>query len=315
MRAVLHGPEGLHLADVPEPRPRDGEVLIAVAAISLDFGEVAHRPTGTSAGRVPGWDAAGIVTRGAADGSGPPVGSRVVTFGWDGAWAELRAAETTNLAVVPDGIDLGVAAALPVAGVTALQALRRLGPVRGRRVLVTGASGGVGRFAVQLAALAGAWVIASVGDRSRAEGLRELGADEIVLEPGALSDPVFGVLDNVGGDQLAEAFLRLEPDGVVQAIGRAARLPTTIDFEVAGTLPARARLENFNVATPFGPDLAVLIRLLESGRLVPQIGWRGHWEQAELASTALLARRIHGKAVLDVPASRRWAVEAAGGTP
>ncbi|QDY77445.1 zinc-binding dehydrogenase [Streptomyces qinzhouensis] len=310
MRAMLYGPQGLHLADVPDPRPRDGEALIAVAAISLNFGEVAYRPAGAPSGRVSGWDAAGIVTRAAADGSGPPVGSRVVSFGWDGAWAELRAADTANLTVVPDDVDLGVAAALPVAGVTALQAVRHLGPVLGRRVLVTGASGGVGRFAVQLAALAGAHVIASVGHPRRAEGLLKLGAAEIVLGPENLSDPVFGVLDNVGGEQLAEAFLRLEPDGVVQAIGRAARQPTTIDFEVAGMVSARGRIENFTITTPVAADLAVLLRLLESGRLVPQIGWRGHWEQAELASDALLSRRIHGKAVLDVPASRRWAAEA-----
>ncbi|MFE3073097.1 zinc-binding dehydrogenase [Streptomyces sp. NPDC059247] len=315
MRAVLHGTQGLRLGDVPAPRPRDDEALVAVAAISLNFGEIAYPPTGAPTGRVPGWDAAGIVTRGAADGSGPPAGSRVVTFGWGGAWAELRAVDTANVAVVPEDVDLGAAAALPVAGVTALQAVRRLGSVLGRRVLVTGASGGTGRFAVQLAALAGAHVIASVGDESRAEGLRELGAHEIVLGPDALSEPVFGVLDHVGGDQLADAFLRLEPDGLVQAIGRASRLPTTIDFEAAGEASARGRLENFNVAAPFAADLTVLLRLLESGRLTSEIGWRGHWEQAALAADALLSRRVRGKVVLDVPASRRWAAEVGNATP
>ncbi|WP_331770526.1 zinc-binding dehydrogenase (plasmid) [Embleya sp. NBC_00888] len=312
MRALIHGPRGLHAADAPDPRPREHQVLVAVAVFSLNFGEIAYRPSGEPTGHVPGWDAAGIVARAAADGSGPEVGTRVVTFGWDGAWAELRAADTTNLAVVPEAVDLGVAAALPVAGVTALQAVRRLGSVLGRRVLVTGASGGVGRFAVQLAALAGAHVIASVGSLERAEGLEELGAAEIVLGPGALSAPVYGVLDNVGGPQLAEAFYRLEADGVVQAIGRAARQPTTIDFEVAGTNSARGRLENFNVATPFADDLAVLLGLLESGRLRPQIGWRGPWQQAELAADALLSRRVRGKAVLDVPITGQWAAEQRG---
>ncbi|MFJ4910188.1 zinc-binding dehydrogenase [Streptomyces sp. NPDC093249] len=314
MRAVLHGPQGLHLGDVPEPRPRDDEALVAVAAVSLNFREVADRPASAPGGGVPGWDAAGTVVRGAADGSGPPAGSRVVTFGWEGAWAELRAVGTANLAVVPEAVGLGAATALPVAGVTALQAVRGLGSVLGRRVLVTGASGGVGRFAVQLAALAGAHVIASVGDESRAEGLRELGAHEIVLGPGALSEPVFGVLDHVGGDQLAEAFLRLAPGGVLQAVGRAAGLPTTLDFEAAGEASPGGRLQNFSVTAPFGADLTVLLRLLESGRLTSPIGWRGPWDQAESAAAALLSRRVHGKVVLDVPGSDRWMTEPGGAT-
>ncbi|MEU8798248.1 zinc-binding dehydrogenase [Spirillospora sp. NPDC048819] len=108
---------------------------------------------------------------------------------------------------MPDAVDRGTAGALPVAGVTALQAVRRLGPPAGRRVLVTGASGGVGRCAVQLAARAGAHVIASVGGPARAEGLRELGAAEIVRGPENVEGRVYGVLDNVGGRQLAEALL------------------------------------------------------------------------------------------------------------
>ncbi|MGC0416032.1 zinc-binding dehydrogenase [Embleya sp. AB8] len=300
MRALTHGPDGLHTIDAPEPRPGPAQALIAVAAFSLNFGEIAYRPTGAGNGHIPGWDATGTVVEAAADGSGPAVGTRVVGFGWAGAWAERRAVDTENLAVVPAGVDPGVAAALPVAGVTALQAVRRLGSVLGRRVLVTGASGGVGRFAVQLAALAGAHVIASVGAPERGEGLRELGAAEIVLGPSALSAPVYGVLDNVGGRQLADAFYRLEPDGVVQAIGRAAREHTTIDFESAGTNSARGRLENFNVSTPFAPDLAVLLDLLATERLRPQIGWRGPWDRAEEAATALLSRRVQGKVVLDI---------------
>jgi NADPH:quinone reductase-like Zn-dependent oxidoreductase len=105
----------------------------------------------------------------------------VSTFGWTGGWAELRAVPTAELAVVPAGVDLSAASTLPAAGVTALQALRALGSVLGRRVLVTGASGGVGRFAVQLAVLAGAEVVASVSRPARGTGLAGLGAAEIVV--------------------------------------------------------------------------------------------------------------------------------------
>ncbi|RJL31934.1 zinc-binding dehydrogenase [Bailinhaonella thermotolerans] len=299
MRALTFNPD-LSFADVPDPVPAPSQALIRVAAFSLNFGEIAYRSATPRPGHVPGWDAAGVVVRAAADGSGPAAGTRVVTFGWSGAWAELRAVDTSELAVVPDSVDLGLAAALPVAGVTALQAVRRLGPVTGRRVLVTGASGGAGRYAVQLAARAGAHVVASVGGPARAEGLRELGASEVVFGPENLAGRVYGVLDHVGGRQLAEAFYRLEDDGVVMAIGRAAREATLIDFELAGTRSARGRIENFNVATPFGGDLAHLLELLAAGELDAQVGWRGPWDKAVEAADALLSRRVPGKAVLDL---------------
>ncbi|MFI6909264.1 zinc-binding dehydrogenase [Nonomuraea sp. NPDC050394] len=298
MRALIFNPE-LSIATVPEPVPTASQVLIRVSAVSLNFGEVAYHDPRSR--RVPGWDASGVVVRAAADGSGPSVGTRVVSFGWSGAWAELRAVDTAELAVVPDSVDLGVAAALPVAGVTAVQAVRRLGPIAGRRVLVTGASGGVGRFAVQLAAREGARVIASASSPARAEGLRALGAAEIVSDPTDLTERVYGVLDTVGGRQLAEAFYRLEDDGVVQAIGRAAKQPTLIDFERAGSASARGRIENFNVSAPFGPDLAHLLALLDQGELEVEIGWRGPWGQATVAANALLSREVRGKAVLTLP--------------
>ena len=143
---------GLRLGEAPEPVPRDSEALVEVSAAALNFGELAFNSSASEPRAVLGWDAAGVVAKPASNGSGPSAGTRVVTFGWRGAWAERRAVDTAELAVVPDSVDLGAASALPVAGVTALQALRRLGPVFGRRVLVTGAAGGVGRFAVQLAA-------------------------------------------------------------------------------------------------------------------------------------------------------------------
>lgn len=299
MRALSFNPN-LSRDVVPDPVPTPSQALVQVAAFSLNFGEIAYRSAQVRPGYVPGWDAAGVVVQAAVDGSGPAAGTRVVTFGWSGAWAELRAVDTAELAVVPEAVDLGLASALPVAGVTALQAVRRLGPLTGRRVLVTGASGGVGRYAVQLAAHAGAHVVASAGSLTRAEGLRELGAAEIVIGPDNLEGTVYGVLDNVGGRQLAQAFYRLEDDGVVMAIGRAAREATVIDFELAGTRSARGRIENFNVTTPFGSDLAHLVGLLAVGELDAPVGWRGPWDKASEAADALLARRVAGKAVLDL---------------
>ncbi|WP_436763634.1 zinc-binding dehydrogenase [Streptosporangium sp. V21-05] len=303
MQALIHDPAAPHrlrLGTAPAPVPAPAQALVRVAAVSFNFGEIAFGSPSEEPGHVSGWDAAGVVVQAAADGSGPAAGTRVVTFGWEGAWAQLRAVDTADLAVVPEEVDLGTAAALPVAGVTALQAVRRLGSLIGRRVLVTGASGGVGRYAVQLAARAGAHVVASVGGPARAGGLRELGAAEIVFGPSGMSGRVYGVLDNVGGSQLAEAYNRLEDGGVVQAVGMASREPTLIDFEEARTRVDRGRLETFNLSTPLGDDLAHLVDLLRRAELDPQIGWRGPWDKAVEAAEALLARRVPGKVVLDL---------------
>ncbi|GAA0329350.1 zinc-binding dehydrogenase [Actinoallomurus spadix] len=305
MRAVVHDPEassGLRLSTVPDPVPRPDQALIEVHAASLNFVDVGFLADRSRPGAVPGMDAAGVVIEAAADGSGPPPGTRVVTFGWEaGAWAERRAADTAELAVVPDSVDLGAASALPAAGVTALRALRGLGAVIGRRVLVTGASGGVGRFAVQLAARAGAYVIAAAGGPDRAQGLRDLGADEVVTDLRDVTAPVFGVLENVGGALLAEAFRLLEPGGCAQSIGMASREPTTLDLERERLAGGRKRLEPFAVGREaFGPDLAYLVGLLAQGMLDPQVGWCGPLDRAPEAAEALFARRVRGKAVLDI---------------
>ncbi len=290
----------MRLADVEEPVAAESEALIQVRATALNFGEVHFIDHMRKPGEVPGWDAAGVVVQTAADGSGPPVGSRVVGFHGAGGWAERRAVPTENLAVLPDSVDFGPAAALPVAGVTALQSLRALGPVVGRRVLITGASGGVGRFAVQLAARAGAHVIAAVGSTARGAGLTALGATEVVVGLADVAEPVSGVLDNVGGPLLAEAFSLLDDGGSLQSIGMASNQPSTIDFEVERRTGVRKRLEPFTVRTPFGPDLAYLVELLAAGELDPQIGLRTSWNDVSEAAEALLDRRVAGKAVLDV---------------
>ncbi|MFS1303368.1 zinc-binding dehydrogenase [Streptosporangium longisporum] len=303
MRALVHHRAGRHMLrmdDVPVPEPGPSQALVQVVAFSFNFGEVAFRTPELPDGTIPGWDAAGVVVTPAADGSGPVSGARVVTFGWAGAWAEFRAVDTDELAVVPDGVDLGSTAALPVAGVTALQAVRRLGPILGGRVLVTGASGGVGRYAVQLAHLAGAEVVASVGSPERGEGLLALGATEVVVGPHTMRGRVDGVVDNVGGRQLAEAYQRLSSGGVVVAVGMASKEPTTIDFEQARIAHDRGRIETFNISVPLGGDLRYLVRLAEQGRLEIPVGLRAGWQSYEEAADRLLSRQVPGKAVLDV---------------
>src|SRR5436190_20156382 len=181
--AVVVDPEApgrLVIRPVPEPTADRDEALVRVHAISLNRGEV-RRSGMAAAGWRPGWDLAGIVERSPADGQGPSVGTRVVGFLPEGAWAQRVVVPRNALAELPDKVTFSQAATFPVAGLTALHALGKGGPLLAKRVLVTGATGGVGDFAVQLARLAGAHVSAVVRRNDQAAAVRQLGAHEVVV--------------------------------------------------------------------------------------------------------------------------------------
>lgn len=300
MRALVVDPDApgsLRLGTAAEPQPTPGQVVLEVRHISLNRGEVAfagQRPAGT----VHGYDAAGVVVRAAADGTGPAMGARVAAFG-GGAWAQQMAVDATAVAEVPAQVDLADAAALPMAGVTALRTLRAQA-ILGKRVLITGAAGGVGRFAVQLAAVGGAHVIASVGSAARADGLAELGAHEVVVGLDGIDQPVDLILDNVGGPQLAAAWGLLAPGGGVQNIGWASNEPAVFAPYSLFFIGRSKTMSTFGDVHEVGPDLATLLEFVAAGRLSPEIDWRGSWERVTEAARALLDRRIAGKAVLDV---------------
>lgn len=297
MRALVTASDslaGLSLGEVPDPDPRPEQVLIQVEAISLNRGEIMML-SGRQSGTVSGWDAAGTVIQQATSGAGPSEGEKVVTFGWGGAWAEKRAVDLGELANLPDGVDVGEASALPVAGVTALRAIRACGEVSGRRLMVTGASGGVGRFAVQLARIAGAHVVAVVGSSQRAEGLKELGAEEIAVGIDTVEEPVAHALETVGGDVLTAAISLVEPNGRVISIGAASG-----DFRPVAEGSEGRRVVPFQMGSGLAEDLSYLVELLGSGELDPQIGWRGGWDRVPEAAQALMNREVNGKAVLEV---------------
>ena len=294
-------PDGIRIGEVAEPKAGPGRMVIEAHHASLNRGDLNDVRSGrVPAGAVLGSDVAGVVVKAAKDGDGPTVGTRVVAL-TAGAFAARVAVDVDAVAVVPDGVDLAEAAALPVAGLAALQALRAgmlEAPVKGARVVVTGASGGVGRFAVQLAAYGGAHVIAVVSDAARADEITALGADEVVADVTHITEPVDLVLDNVGGRQLVAAWGLLVPGGSVQCIGWSSGEPATFPpYSTVG--PARV-LNSFLISGPVGPDLGNLVRLLDEGSLRVNIAWRGPLARIADAVAALRDRRISGKAVFDL---------------
>ncbi|KOU67507.1 alcohol dehydrogenase [Streptomyces sp. XY413] len=284
-------------AEVPQPVPEPDEVLVKVEAFAPNRGETFlledPRP-----GWLPGKDVAGLVVQAAADGSGPGIGARVVGHPAQGGWAEYAAVPTHSLAVLPDGIDSVRAAALPLAGITALRLLRTAGPVAGLRVLLTGASGGVGHYVTELAVGAGAELTAVTATPERGERLVELGA-HVVHGVAAAEGPFDVVLESTGGPDLPLALSKVRPGGTLVWFGQASRTPATLDFfELLGG-PERVTIRHFHYAgAPYGPDLASLVRLVERGRLHPEIGSVTGWAETAETLVDLRERRVRGKAVL-----------------
>ena len=307
MRALVarpSAPQGIELGEVEAPTPVPSEALVEVRAVSLNRGEARYLPN-REEGTVHGWDVAGVVREPAADGSGPAQGARVVGLMDEGAWAELAAVPTRRLAQLPESVSFEDASTLPVAGLTAVRALDVAAPLLGRSALVTGASGGVGRFAVQLAHHAGAAVTAVASSPERAQGLTELGADRVVerIDP---DGPFYDViLESVGGGSLATALTRVAERGIIVAFGISSGEETT--FNVSSFYPrSGARLYGLRVFNELDHhdsavrDLSFLAAEVAAGRLDTQIGLTSSWTEAGAALEALVERRVRGKAVLTI---------------
>ncbi len=306
MLAVVNtpgGPAPVEIRDVPEPELRPNEALVAVHAFSLNRGEMRLfqvRPAGWR----PGQDIAGVVLAQAADGSGPAAGTRVVALcDWEG-WAEHAAVPGHRMAPLADNVSFAAAASLPVAGLTALRTLRHGAPLLGRRVLITGAAGGVGNLAVQLAARSGARVTAVVGSAERAAVLDGLGAAEIVTGIEQAQGRFELILEAAGGASLAAAIERVAAKGVVVLYGNSSGEPTPLNFRDFAE-HQNARLQGFHYFTcepeeKFGADLGLLASLVADGSLRPRIV-EHDWHELPAAGARLLGRGMAGKAIFRIP--------------
>lgn len=305
VRDEYGGPEVLRLAEVESRRPRRGEVLLDVVAASLNAAD-SHMLRGTPAvmrlatgltrprNRRFGMAVVGRVREFGEDVAGFEQGQRVfgdLSSGAFGAFGEQVVAKVKHLAAVPGGLSDADAAALPLGGVTALQGLRGKGALKaGDRVLVTGASGGVGSFAVQVAKALGASVTA-VTSTPHVETVESLGADEVIdrhAEDYRDRREAFDVVLEAGGfGSVAAAMKTLRPGGRYVFVGGG-------DSELmAAMLRGKSMLAN-----PSRDDLSQLAEMVVTGTVTPLIGERAPLVELPDAMRRFEARETVGKTVI-----------------
>ncbi|BDI23522.1 NAD(P)-dependent alcohol dehydrogenase [Herbiconiux sp. L3-i23] len=310
------GPEVLGFRELPDPVAHDGEVLVRVHAAGVDPG-VRHLMTGTPLAarlafgvrpprdRIPGFDFAGTVVDGTAGDDRFSPGDAV--FGTSTrAFADYVVARPALLATKPAHVGFGEAAAVPTSGMTALQAVRGAGRVReGDRVLILGAGGGVGSFAVQVAKEAGAHVTAVCGTRNLAR-MATLGADTVLDYSrqdvrGSVSDMDL-VLAVAGDWSLASLRRLLAPRGTLVLVGGEGGGPLLGALSRGITAAAlspftRQRLLPF-FSSPRAADLQALRGMLDEGTLTPTIDRRFPLSRAGEALAYIGEGHTRGKSVL-----------------
>ena len=310
--------EVLRFDQIPRPSAGPGEVLVQVHAAGIDQGVwhlVAGRPYAVRlAGyglrapkvHVPGGDLAGRVAAVGADVTGFDVGDEVYGFG-RGTFADYAVARPDRLARKPGNLTFQQAAVVPVSGVTALQAVRRAQVRAGQSVLVIGASGGVGTFAVQIAKALGAEVT-GVASAAKADLVRSLGADHVLdyrRDDVADGNRTYDAVLDIGGNRPLRTLRRLlTPRGRLVIIGGegGGRWLGGVDRQlraIALSLFVRQHLGTF-VAAQNSADLAALTELIEAGRVTPAVDRAYPLAEAAAAIRDLRDGRIRGKAVVDV---------------
>jgi len=292
------GPEVLQVVDVPRPVPGPGQVLVRVKAAGINPGEAKIRqgllhhlfPATFPSGE--GSDLAGVVEETGPEVTGWTVGDQVLGFtNRRGSHAELAVADATDLAAKPDNVSWEVAGSLFVAGATAYAAVHAVSPGPGDTVVVSGAAGGVGSIAVQLAGLAGARVVGIAG-RDNHGWLADHGVipvaygEGVEARLGEAADRVDAFIDTFGGDYVELALkLGVEPS----------RVDTIVNFGAVQQFGVKAE---GNAAGGRAEVLAELAALVSDGRLEVPIAATYPLEQVREAFRRLEQGHIRGKIVL-----------------
>lgn len=312
IRAVVVDPAAsgrLAIKPVELRDPDRDEVAVRVTAISLNRGETRRAVQQAEPGWRPGWDFAGVIENEAADGSGPAKGRRVVGILPSGAWAERVNCRSHAVAALPDAVSDAQASTLPVAGLTALHALRRGGLLLGRKVLVDGASGGVGHLACQLALAAGAVVWGHARrEEQRAQVAEWCGGRVIVgrdLGAAKGEGPYWLILDSLGGAALSAAMGMLAPNGTCVTFGISDAATANVESRAFfGTGGARlyglTLFHELMSVERGGIGLALLAAEIAAGRLKPQIAVEAGWQEVGAIAQRLVDRDFTGKAVLHI---------------
>jgi len=295
------------ISEFPAPEALPNEAIVHVKAVSINRGEV-RSSMSAPAGRRPGWDLAGIVETAAANGTGPKEGSRVVGLLGVASWAQVVAVPTNALAELPASVSFEVASTLPVAGLTALHSLYKGGNLLGRKLLVTGATGGTGDFTIQLAKLGSATVVALVRSKERESIVREFGADHIVvgddLSPAAALGPFDLIIDSVGGPNFGKTIEMLAARGTHVIFGTTAGADITFNaskFYPAGgaSLYGFILFKELNIE-PASVGLKILADLVAAEKLRPRIEVVESWTKVAQLAQQLMDRKFVGKAVMRV---------------
>jgi NADPH2:quinone reductase len=298
------GPEVLEYVDMPDPEPADGEVLVDVEAVGVNYRDIYERERegyGADAPAIIGTEAGGTTADGA----------RLVWAHGSASYAERVAVSRDKAVQIPDGVPTEVAVAALLQGMTAYYLSHESYPIkRGDWVIVHAAAGGVGLLLTQMAKLEGARVIATTSTDEKAELARGAGADEVLGYDGfaerakEISDGgVAAVYDGVGRTTFAEGLKALAPLGRMIIYGAASGEPAPLDLRAlaaGGSLYVqRPTLATYTRTPLLLQDLATrLFGLIAAGKLDVRIGHRYPLADARQAQEDLVARRTTGKLLL-----------------
>ena len=293
MRAVvLHEtgrPEVLRLEDVPDPQPREGEVLVRVEAVGINHVDLTRRASGVDTfPTILGYDAAG---------RREDTGERVLVTGTPGTYAELVAAKEENVFAIPDSLDTAAAAALGVPYKTAWWALVDMGGLKkGDTLLVQGAATATGQASVDIGRSLGAKVYAT-SQAAKLDKVRALGAEALEYgDPKVRELEANVVFEPIGADTFADSVEALAPEGVLVTPGAVGN--PTVSFNLWTLLGKRARIQGIGSAQASRETMKRLISLAGEGKLKPVIDRELPLERASDAHRAIEARETFGKVIL-----------------